>query len=69
METTELIEWIEFQFNFKMTDIAKISIKNKLESYTKKKVVLFCKWLTQHGHNLTDHQGMYNERYDEWNNQ
>ena len=34
----------------------------------KEHAIEFCEWLTQHGHNLTDHMGMYEQRYNEWIN-
>ena len=44
METDKLIEWIEFQFSFTMTDVAKISVKNKLQSYAKEHAIEFLNW-------------------------
>ena len=49
-----------------------IFTESELESYAeqvaKEHAIEFCKWLTQHGHNLADHMVYYDKRYNEWIN-
>ena len=57
--------------HWKPTAIIKFS--SELDEYaqqvSREVAIEFVKWLTQHGHNLTDHLGMYSVRFDDWQNQ
>ena len=62
----DLAEKNGMPYHHLQTEALRLTVKDILQQYAELEAIEYVKWLTQHGHNLTDHMGTYKIRFKEW---